>query len=265
MPGLAQQPPPTAPRAGERRLALAGTYNIRHVGGYALPAGGRIADRLLWRGDALHAIDDEGRRTLAALPLRTVVDLRDDGERERMPNRLDGVEAAVVTIPMRVVAIALEPQADVVAWRRGDLAGFFAMLARTRGAEIAAVVTALARPGALPALVHCTAGKDRTGIVIAIILSALGVADADVIADFALSATYLDPSFVEHARRAMAGAVRARDGTSDRVFLAAEPAWMAGVLEYLRAEHGDAARYLLSNGVAPRALAALRGALVSAG
>lgn len=250
---------PIAPDA--RRLALAGTWNLRHVGGYE-SAAGRIADRMLWRGDALRALDDDGRRLLAELPLRTVIDLRDDGERDAMPNRLDGVGARIVTIPLRVRGIAGEPGADVETWRAGDLSGFYVYLARTRAAEIAAAVAALAGPGALPALVHCTAGKDRTGVVIAVALSALGVADADVIADFALSSSYLDAAFADHARRAMATPVDRR--ASDRVLLDAEPEWIAAALAAIRAGHGDAAAYLFAHGVEPQALDALGAALVAA-
>jgi protein-tyrosine phosphatase len=240
-------------------MALRGTWNVRHVGGYAAAAG-RIAERLLWRGDALHAIDGDGRRMLAALPLRTVVDLRDDGERDRMPDRLEGVEAQVIHIPMRITALVFDRRADLAAWRRGDLGGFFELLAQARAAEIAEAVAALARPGALPALIHCTAGKDRTGMVVAVLLSALGVADEDVAADFALSSRYLDLRFAEHARRAMATPVDA--GASDRVFVDAAPEWIRGALECVREEHGDAAGYLRAHGTGPAALAALRSALV---
>ena len=233
------------------------------MGGYPSESGGRIVDRLLWRGDALHAIDDDGRRTLRGLPLRTVIDLRDDHEREIMPNRLEGVDAEVVIVAMGVGTLALEPGADLDMWRRGELGSFFEMLARTRGPQIATAVSALARPGALPALVHCTAGKDRTGIVIALTLSSLGVADHDIVEDFALSATYLDADFAARTRLAMAGTERGGEQTSDRLFLAAEPTWIAGALAYVRAHHGDAAAYLATHGVDPAAFAALRAALVT--
>ena len=145
--------------------------------------------------------------------------------------------------------IAMERGADVASWRSGDLGGFFELLARTRGPQIAAAANTLAAPGALPALVHCTAGKDRTGIVVAVVLSALGVGDTDVIHDFALSAAYLDAGFAERTRREMAAAGRAADGVSDRVFSAAEPEWMARVLAFIREHYGDASTYLTVHGV----------------
>jgi protein-tyrosine phosphatase len=244
------------PAADTRRLVLAGTFNVRHVGGYRTASGAVLADRLLWRGDAMHALDDDGRRTLAALGLRTIIDVREDAERDARPNLIDGLDARVVTLPLYAGA-RLEPGPELDAMRAGDLTGMYERIIAGHGPQIAAVIGELARPQALPALVHCSAGKDRTGIVVGLLLSAIGVSDDDVVADFALTERYLDDAFMATVRAAFSGA----DAMPDRVHRGADPVWMRAALAAVRASHGDAAAYLIAHGLDPAALDALRAAL----
>ena len=245
--------------ADDRRLVLAGTFNVRHVGGYRTTTGALLTDRLVWRGDALHAVDDAGRQTLTELGLRTVVDLREDGERERQPNLLEGVGARVVALPLYAGA-RLEPGPELEAMRAGDLTGMYLRIIAGHGAQIAAAIAELAQPGALPALVHCTAGKDRTGLVVALLLSALGVSDDDVAADFALTERYLDDAFVAALR---ATPFSATDEMPERVYRGADPAWMLAALAEVRERHADAANYLFEHGLDAAAFAALQDALTT--
>jgi protein-tyrosine phosphatase len=247
------------PAADTRRLVLAGTFNVRHVGGYRTAAGAVLTDRLLWRGDALHALDDDGPRTLAELGLRTIVDLREDAERDQRPNLVDGLGVRVVTLPLYAGA-RLEPGPELDAMRAGDLSGMYRRVITGHGPQIAATITELARPGALPALVHCSAGKDRTGIVIALLLSAIGVADDDVVADFALTEQYLDDAFMATVRAAFDGA----DAMPERVHRGADPAWMLAALAAVREAHADVGAYLVEHGLDPAALEVLRAALTRA-
>jgi protein-tyrosine phosphatase len=122
------------------------------------------------------------------------------------------------------------------------------------------VIGVLAEPDALPGVFHCTAGKDRTGIVAAVLLSALGVGDDDVTADYLLTAesrglrqTFLDVNDPEYA-----------------AFLAALPAWaretrvesIVAVLDHVRRAYGSAAEFLVSGGLRPDALERLTSALL---
>ena len=248
----------------DRRLALAGTYNVRHVGGYRTAAGPILVDRLVWRGDALHALNDDGRRTLTELGMRTIVDLREDAEREQRPNLVDGVGA-------RSVALSFYGggRPDLgdqwPAMRAGDLTGLYRRMVADHGTQIAAAIGELATPGALPALVHCSAGKDRTGIVVALLLSALGVSDDDVLADFALTERYIDDTFVASLRAVSATPDGDREAGEmhERVFRGADPVWMRAALTDMRDRHGDAATYLVDHGLQPEALAALEAALTA--
>jgi protein-tyrosine phosphatase len=129
------------------------------------------------------------------------------------------------------------------------------------GGAIAAAVRVLCRAAALPALLHCSAGKDRTGIVTALVLAVAGVPDEYIAADYALSSVYLDPQ-----RTAAIGHLQASTGLGDRLtasLLASPPALILEVLARVRSTAGSADRYLIGHGLSAAELATLRAALVS--
>jgi protein-tyrosine phosphatase len=240
----------------ERHLPLQGTYNVRDVGGYATVDGGRTRWGTLLRSDALHRLDVDGRERLRTLGVRTIVDLRDEWERTNFPDALGHLDARVAWTPL--FPDIRRPTATM----RGDwtLLDVYMDAVERIGDRLAAAIAELCRPGSLPALVHCTAGKDRTGLVTALALSAVGVPDRDVCEDFALSARYLRGSFLDEAR---ARAVASGAG-EDRLWIqyAAEPEWMASALQHVCDRHGDARGYLRDHGLSDQELDALRDALV---
>jgi len=176
-----------------RRLRVNGTLNLRDIGGYRTLDGRATAWRRVFRSDALHKVDDEGRDVLASYELRTAVDLRDHDERTSEPDRLSD-DVRLVSIPL----FAYSEQPHIVPHYRRDplsLDNLYHYVVADRGAELAAVLRELARPEALPAIVHCTAGKDRTGIVIALLLSVLGVPDEVIALDFVATSLFLTEEF----------------------------------------------------------------------
>ena len=118
----------------------------------------------------------------------------------------------------------------------------------------------LAAPGALPALVHCTAGKDRTGLVIALLLRLVGV-DADTIAaDYHATAACLAGDFmVEFRRRTEA---RGIDWQAYAPLLKCPPEFMLRLLTYVDETYGSVQTYLGQAGVAADELTALQAALL---
>src|SRR5690349_8901550 len=171
-----------------RRLPVGVTYNLRDIGDYPTGSGARTRWGRLFRSDAARFTGD---RQLTDLGLRTVIDLRDDVEVVALPT---GLTAFVPTVLRR----PLDPRALLGALDTGSsdpLGELYVAMIRERGRRLAEIVTDLAAPGALPALVHCAAGKDRTGVVIALVLSAIGVPDDVVATDYALTADYLTAEF----------------------------------------------------------------------
>ncbi len=238
--------------ADGRHLRVDGTYNLRDVGGYPTDAGGSVAWRTLYRSDSLHRLDSQGVAALAALDLHTIVDLRADMEVERRPSAVAGLAARIVRAPTVRDPTGLPPMADLGAEYR--------YMIDECGDSIGRAVIELCAPGALPALVHCAAGQDRTGIVIALVLAVLGVPDELIGADYSLSSVYLDPDSTAVIGRPEAAGL----GDNVTAELLSSPAGLIlDVLAWARAAGGGSVDgYLTAHGVGPPDLAVLRSVLV---
>lgn len=232
------------------RSPVPGTTNFRSVG----PAGW-VRPGVLWRADALDDLGSDARRALAGLELRTVVDLREPVEQAAHPDDLAGLDVAELRIPLVDGAVAAHAHAGL-----DDL---YRRMLDACGARFAAVVHLLAEPGALPAVVHCSAGKDRTGLVAVLVLSAIGVPDDVVAADYARTADLLTPEARERiVRRAVAAGVSVQEvaAAADSPAAAAHAA-----LAHLRGRYGGAAGYLSAHGVGRDEIAVVRDALLPDG
>lgn len=235
-----------------RRIELGGMLNMRDLGGYPASGGGFVRWRTLLRSDALHKLDADGLATLSGLGLRTVLDLRTPFEAETAPSVLDGLSARLTHISIldgNMQSLPLE------------LETIYRHMIAECGDAIAAAVRVLCAGDALPALVHCSAGKDRTGVVIALVLAVLGVPDEVIAADYALSSTYLDPD-----RTPAIGQLQASTGLGDdltRSLLTSPPALILDMLAWVRAAGGSVDGYLLDRGLSPAGLARLRSALIA--
>jgi protein-tyrosine phosphatase len=172
------------PVAG-RRLAWDGCFNVRDLGG--LPAaGGRVVRRgALVRADALDRLTAAGWRALEAHGVRTVVDLRNEDERHGDAARRP---ATVTTVP-----VALDRIEDRAFWDRWSAGPVFGTPLYYRPhldrfpESTAGSVNAIARAAPGGVAFHCAGGRDRTGMIAAVVLALVGVAPADIAADYALS------------------------------------------------------------------------------
>ncbi|WP_460776268.1 tyrosine-protein phosphatase [Microbacterium sp. GXF7504] len=233
-------------------LHVPGAVNLRDVGG--LPAGsGRTRHGVLLRSGALHRLGDEDRDALAALGLRRIVDLRDDDEVAREPSALD----ERLPVPDRVPLFL--GSADSFFVHDISLRELYRQLVRESGEGIAVVARAVVAGG--PVLVHCTAGKDRTGVSVALVLAAAGVDRDAVVADYARTEAALP---AERNRRLIAW-LRAAHPHAQHVeeLVARSPeSAMLDLLEHVDRRYGSAADYLLAAGVSEDDVAALRRVLV---
>lgn len=231
-----------------RRIELPGVLNLRDVGGYPVAGGGSVRWRTLFRSDALSGLDAAGAAALAGLGIKTVVDLRTQAEVDMAPSPLAG----------RVTHLPLIE--DLQALPAPELAAVYRYVTDERGDAIAAAISELTSDDAFPALVHCTAGKDRTGMVVALILAVLGVPDEVIAADYALSAVYLEPE-----QTPVIGQLSASTGLGDdltRALLASPAELILRVLDWVRASAGSAEGYLRAHGMTDGALSSLRSALI---
>lgn len=240
-----------------RHHRLPGLYNFRDAGGYRT-ADGAVRWGKLFRSDALHRIDDVTRRRLAELGIGHVIDLRSAMELEAAPNALEGLTLTVHHLPVFAGGTPVSAAAS-------GIARVYEHIVDERGAALAdAVRTIAAAEQDSAVLVHCTAGKDRTGLVIALALSAVGVDRADVVADYALTEENLRGEWAEH----MVAAIRSRgiDPTPEVVALvtASPAAVLEATLERIEERHGSIPDYLIAHGLDRTDLDRLAEALIEA-
>ncbi|HEX7001930.1 MAG TPA: tyrosine-protein phosphatase [Trueperaceae bacterium] len=241
-----------------RFLPLEGTLNTRDLGG--LPAGGgrvTLPGRVL-RSDGPASLTDADLSLLSRLPLTTVVDLRGKRECEREPSRFlshPGVNVHNVEVWSHIDAAGQHPT------DRFDITAFYLAALDHAGPAFAEATRLIAdAPGA--SLFHCSAGKDRTGLLAALLLEAVGVDRATVLEDFALTEDRIGPlrqRLLDQAER---------DGVARTEFvrlLGATPDLMAPALDHLDARYGGALPYLSGIGVSEDTLEKLEKKLVGQG
>ncbi len=242
---------PSAPRTPEQRrhLRLDGTRNLRDTGGYPASDGRAGPGRqtrwhTLFRSDELTCLPAHAEAELRALGIRHVVDLRWPDELERSPNAFaDDADIRYTSVSL----LADDPTPD------HGLDGMYRHILDERWEQLGEVVRSLVEPGGLPVVIGCAAGKDRTGVTIALLLSLCGVPDDVVAADYALSAATFagrNETFPWHDwRRTLSFPVQS------------PPEFMASTLAHLASEHGGARALLRSIGLADADLDALVDAL----
>lgn len=221
------------------RLPLTHAFNVRDLGGYS------AGDGLITRWRAFIRADDTGDLTadetdfLVEYGVRTVVDLRSLGEADARPNPF----REVAEVDYHLLPLGPNQIEDVEVLARAatssTLGDFYVALLAEYPTRIAAVMHTIAdaREGAI--LFHCAAGKDRTGVMAALLLALAGVGESDIITNY--SASY------EHLMQNPA--VRAYAGSIPSVLMESSPSSIHAALDWIAREHRSAAQYLDSIGV----------------
>jgi protein-tyrosine phosphatase len=243
-----------------RLVALETVFNFRDLGGYPTADGRLTRWRTLYRADGLGRLAGADLEAVRELGLRTVIDLRtatEIDERGRFPVDEHPVEYHHIPI----LDVIWEPEDAPTETVAADfLLHLYLQMIEGAEARIVQTFQILASPDALPAVFHCAAGKDRTGVVAALVLSSLGVADEVVVADYALTGSALGRlrAWAERERPSLAEAIARQPA----VYLAADPDAMAGLLRTLAAQHGSVRGFVERLGVTADVLAALEDALL---
>jgi protein-tyrosine phosphatase len=243
----------------DRWLTLEGLDNVRDVGGLALHGGGHTRSGVLLRSASLHYVTPEDVEHLVqTFGLRLVLDLRTRREVDR-----DG-PTAVARAGVETVWLSFIPEeGEALPWADDDLdpvmRTYLGYLSR-RGENVVTAVRRLAAEDAGPALVHCAAGKDRTGVLVALVLDAVGVQRSAVLADYELSAEQV-PALFRRWTTASGDPMPA-----DLTPHLPRAQVMAAVLaklddEYGTGDSGGAAGWLRANGLDDAALDRLRNRL----
>lgn len=206
---VAAEPLPPGSSLG-KALGLAAASNLRDLGGYEAADGRRVRHGLLYRSDVFNPLGPEDQQKLAGLGLKRDYDLRTTAEIEQQPDQLPpGIEYVHLDVladerdaaPAQLGALLGDPKKATQELGGGKIEALFIKGYRSFVSLPSAqrsyheLFTALTDAGRLPAVFHCTTGKDRTGWASAALLTLLGVPKATVMADYLRTNEYLLPYY----------------------------------------------------------------------
>lgn len=257
------------------RIDIEGTFNFRDLGG--APVGqASVAKGRVFRADGLAQLTDRSREELTRLGITTVLDLRDIGERSKRPDAIDGLDVDYIELP--VFEDRFFPAAPPTPEEMRELAETTGLDLTDRslrriydylidhfGPRLALAVDTIANRCESGIVFHCSAGKDRTGLVAAFVLDLLGVDREDVLDDYTVTEDHLGGAFLESILRNYSDA--GISGNLVETATAAPRELLAGILDSLTRTYGDDAveKYLLEHGMDPATPARLRSNLLVAG
>ena len=244
-----------------RRIELDGCFNFRDLGGWATDDGRTVRWNRLYRADSVHLMSDaDVKHARDELGVRTLIDLRSDLEVQ-----FGGLGSLSERVALRRHAPFRSRPIDAPAAAGSDDRSPDAMVAQYLGILehssdlIVDGVDALSSDEALPGVFFCAAGKDRTGVLSAVLLGALGVTETDIVEDYVLSAETIDR---------VIGRFGANPSSPD-MYRNLPPSHFAPVAETMhrvlasvRETYGSFGDYLLSKGLPATALESLRSALL---
>lgn len=167
----------------ERRIPFAGITNFRDLGGYPTAGGGVTRWGIVFRADALHKLTAADLQVFGELGVRTVFDLRSEVERDEFPNPVESLHVPIIG---RANAATAPQRSPDMTFDDGEtmLRDIYVGALQHSPLLVGTVLRGLADPNRVPAVFHCHGGKDRTGVVAAVLLLALGVDRETVLDDY---------------------------------------------------------------------------------
>jgi protein-tyrosine phosphatase len=235
-----------------RRLPLEGARNFRDLGGYRSSDGRYVRWGLVYRSGYLADLTKKDYAYLNGLGIRLVCDVRADGERTRSPTQWVGATPEFLSVPIgpnrdgTLAADDLKRRvAAIDAAGNGPSAGYdFAIKNAQQFGKILQRIAA----GDLPAVEHCTSGKDRTGVFSAILLTALGVPRETVLQDYLLTERYLlAPDSMESTRAQLQkifGLAQPLDDASVSAIVTLRPQTLEATFNSINTAYGSFDAYL---------------------
>ncbi|GAA6203144.1 tyrosine-protein phosphatase [Aquicoccus sp. SU-CL01552] len=243
----------------QRRVDLPGVQNIRDLGGYPTGCGRTTRWRRVLRGDGLHRLTPDGFDALSASGLTSVMDLRSEAELANDPNPF--MNHARVTFYHKPVYDDLAPalMATQEAGEDDPLIQFYLSALIDRGEAIRDILSTIATAPEGTLLFHCTAGKDRTGLVAALLLEVAGVDRETILADYSLTGDFIHDLVEE-----LLDQTRANGGDAEMHarFLSCAPLTMSATLDQVTQRHGSISNYLKDIGLEAGDISALRDRLL---
>jgi protein-tyrosine phosphatase len=242
----APQPPVASPH--QRVLPLQGGQNFRDLGGYRTTDGRTVKWGLLYRSGSMHFLTDGDYAYLEKLGIRTVCDFRDVNERATEPavwpvGHAPRVLADDYHMDMGGIGKSAPGHVPTAEEARAALGGVYPKLLTQFNSQYRRMFSELLA-GRAPLAFNCTAGKDRTGVAAALLLTALGVPRAAVIEDYTLTNRYFDPGKVVHSDNQASMQWKSLPPGVLKAYMAADPAYIGEVFKVMDAHRGGVAGYL---------------------
>lgn len=246
------------PAAADRGIGFELVFNVRDLGGLPTVDGRRVRTGHVFRADGVQRLAGADLERARSLRLTTVIDLRTEGEIQR-GGRFP-VEHYPVAWHHLPIIHRMWSDDDLVATSGAVdfLRDRYVEMLESGAASLARIIELVA--AGPPALFHCAAGKDRTGLLAMLVLGTLGVSHDDIVEDYALTSATMD-AFRAHA----ATDPRVAEGLANTpvMFFAADPAAMSRVLGDIEAAHGSVRSYVRTIGVDDDVIATLEANLLT--
>jgi len=234
-----------------RRLPFSGAKNFRDLGGYQTTEGKMVRWGLLYRSDMLSTLTNADHKLLLSLSLDLMVDFRTDWEKQSHPDRLpDDMNFRLVEIPI------LDSSTKV--WRDSQnemgknlknldpvksMTKTYVELATQFTPEMRMFMQEVLASNGKPVLLHCTAGKDRTGFASAILLRMLGVPQETIMEDYLLTNEYLISSYKWNLF--LVQLLRGKQFVENiKCFMSADPSYLSAAFDAIDREHGSFENYV---------------------
>ncbi|HZZ50075.1 MAG TPA: tyrosine-protein phosphatase [Pseudonocardia sp.] len=245
-----------------RSIDIDGLTNLREVGGWRTAEGQRMRSGLLYRSEAPRNLRPSALRELANLGIVAVLDLRSSWESSESATTLpDGVRRLRAEVSDRQDDGRGSVLDEIVSGRLRsftphDLSLLYCRMVDNYPAAFGSAISLIARSENLPVLVHCAVGKDRTGILVALLLDLLGVARSEIIADYAITAGRR--AYRRRELQPSLAAVGLEVSDVEGVFSSA-PSVLTATFEHIQAKYGSSEKYLREHSnVSPGSLDAVR-------
>jgi protein-tyrosine phosphatase len=240
-------------------IRLKGAPNFRDLGGYSTTDGRRVRRGKLYRSEGLHQLTTDDYVVLRDLGIRLICDLRSDYERARKPT-VWPEHMLPETLVMDVNADIRAGNADLYDMLRNDPTehGARAMMMHVYRFVPDALLkhlgnffNSITENGHLPLILHCSAGKDRTGVLSAILLLALGVPRDTVIADYMKTNEYRDVEKLKAKVMELMEEILGSSPAPEMIELMAgvEPVYLEAALDTINTRYNTVSDYLLAAGV----------------
>jgi protein-tyrosine phosphatase len=243
-----------------RIITLEGGYNFRDIGGYPTVDGSHTRHGLIYRSGGLHALTERDQTTLKELGIRTSFDLREPSELQNHGADICGEGIEVVEVPTNLDREAMIQKLtnDPDDFRMVD---FYLSSFAPRAAYHAGLFQHILNRLDQPMVIHCSAGKDRTGIIIALLLRVAGVTDEVILEDYArtyeLLGRYQERQLKSYMNMDMPANVI-------QELMGSHPATLQGLLTHLDEQWGSAEAYLKAGGATEDMFADFRARFVEA-